>query len=256
MRLRARRRLGRLGRRGCRGGTAAAAAALTRAICARRAFNSMRYLAQRAATTFRTSFASRWSCAWRIASVRRRGSALAAAQGWAATTAHARKNTTTASASPYRRPWWLVISATSASAVGFAVVTVVVGVDDGDHRRGAVVSMIVGAGAGAGRAAAGAGTGFGFGTAGSAGGFALSSFWSFAAYAPNCFARAATAASFVCRAARPRLVVRVTATVPRTVAPAMRSAEYGDVSLVHIADARRRPVRSGGAFGEASDKTQ
>src|SRR6185312_15164030 len=78
---------------------AAAARASTRAISARRAFNSTRYRAQRAATTFRTSFASRCSCAWRTASARRRGSALVAAHGCAATTAHARKNTTSTRAS-------------------------------------------------------------------------------------------------------------------------------------------------------------
>src|SRR5512133_4409184 len=78
---------------------AAWAAALTRAISARRAFNRTRYLAQRTATTFRTNLASRCSCASRTASVRRRGSALAVAHGWAAMTAHARKKTTSARAS-------------------------------------------------------------------------------------------------------------------------------------------------------------
>src|SRR5690349_25058724 len=55
-------------------------------------------------------------------------------------TAQARKKTTRATASPYRRPGWLVISTSSAAfpLVG-AVVTVVVGVDDRDDGRRPVV---------------------------------------------------------------------------------------------------------------------
>ena len=85
--------------------------------------------------------------------------------------------------------------------------------------------MIRGAVCGGGAAAAVATAGFGFGTGGRAGGFALSCFWSLMAKAVSCLVRAAIAASFVCRAARPRLVVRVIATAPSTVAPATRIAK-------------------------------
>jgi two-component system, OmpR family, response regulator RegX3 len=63
-----------------------------------------------------------------------------------------------------------------------------------------------------------------FGTGGSAGGLFFSSCRSLAAYAVNCFARTAEAASFVRRAAEPRWVVRATATAPRTAAPASSRA--------------------------------
>ena len=68
--------------------------------------------------------------------------------------------------------------------------------------------------------AAAGGAGGGGGTFGRAGGLARSSFRSFAAKALSCFVRPETAASFAARAAEPRLVVRVTATAPRTAATA------------------------------------
>lgn len=69
-----------------------------------------------------------------------------------------------------------------------------------------------------------AATGVALGTAGSGGGFACSCFWSFDANAESWWTRAAYAASFDCRAADPRPVVRATATAPKTAAPARSNA--------------------------------
>jgi hypothetical protein len=67
---------------------------------------------------------------------------------------------------------------------------------------------------------------------------------------------AAKAASFVCRTVAPRPVVRVTATAPRTAAPARSSAMIVTWSLYIATDARPTRVRGGRALGEASPKPQ